>query len=39
MLILVAGVLFGACAQKTCPTYAANDLSVDSDQNKVEVDS
>lgn len=26
VLVLLAGMLLGACAQKTCPTYASNDL-------------
>ncbi len=26
VLILVAGLFLGACAQKTCPTYASIDI-------------
>ncbi|MFQ3214567.1 MAG: hypothetical protein ACJAT1_002103 [Marivirga sp.] len=28
LLVILAGLLIGACAQKTCPTYASNSLEV-----------
>jgi len=31
LFVVLAGLLIGACAQKTCPTYASNDLSVDTE--------
>lgn len=31
VLVVLAGLFIGACAQKTCPTYASNDLSVDTE--------
>jgi len=36
LLIVVAGLFIGACAQKTCPTYASNNLDVDSEVAKTE---
>lgn len=36
LLIVVAGLFIGACAQKTCPTYASNDLNVDSEGAEIE---
>jgi uncharacterized protein YcfL len=29
VLVILAGLLIGACAQKTCPTYSSNTLEVD----------
>jgi PBP1b-binding outer membrane lipoprotein LpoB len=26
VFVVLAGLFLGACAQKTCPTYASNDL-------------
>ncbi|WP_262895941.1 putative periplasmic lipoprotein [Marivirga aurantiaca] len=37
-LIVLAGLFLGACAQKTCPTYASNDVKNEVDtviENKI----
>jgi len=36
LLVLAAALFVGACAQKTCPTYASNDLTIDKEVVEVE---
>ena len=35
VFVLLAGLFLGACAQKTCPTYASNDIEVEVAAEKV----
>ncbi|MGJ3234920.1 hypothetical protein [Marivirga sp.] len=36
LLVIIAGLFIGACAQKTCPTYSFNDLNTEQESNLEE---
>ncbi|WP_375581115.1 hypothetical protein ABWH96_08960 [Marivirga tractuosa] len=36
LLVIISALFLGACAQKTCPTYASTDLNTEQESNSEE---